>query len=99
MNIEVVVANESHKQYIPDILSAIYEASQVKGNSIVMRDPDYLAQKIKDSARENNISIVENKPLARSLYNNVEIGDMVPPELYLAVAEVLASVYKAEGRV
>ena len=48
MEINVVVANESHKHYIPDILSAIYEASQVKGNSIVMRDPDYLAQKMRE---------------------------------------------------
>lgn len=44
--IQVVTANPSHHRYIPDILAAIYEASQVKGNSIVMRDPDYLAQKM-----------------------------------------------------
>lgn len=48
MNIEVMVADESHKQYIPDILAAIYEASQVKGVSIVMRDPYYLAQKMRE---------------------------------------------------
>lgn len=48
VNIEVLKANESHKCYIPDILSAIYEASKVKGNSIVMRDPDYLALKMKE---------------------------------------------------
>lgn len=48
MNIDVLVANEGHKKYIPDILSAIFEASKVKGNSIVMRDPDYLAQKMRE---------------------------------------------------
>lgn len=48
MDFEVIVANENHKSYIPDILAAIYEASKVKGNSIVMRDPDYLAQKMKE---------------------------------------------------
>lgn len=46
--IEVLIANEGHKIYIPDILAAIYEASKVKGNSIVMRDPDYLALKMKE---------------------------------------------------
>ena len=44
--ITVTTANDSHKRYIPDILSAIYAASQAKGNSIVMRDPDYLAMKM-----------------------------------------------------
>lgn len=47
-NIEVLIANEGHETYIPDILAAIYEASKVKGNSIVMRDPDYLALKMKE---------------------------------------------------
>ena len=55
---------------------------------------DYLAAKIKEVAKENEIEIVENKPLARMLYANVDIGQMVPPELYQAVVEVLAFVYK-----
>ncbi len=57
-----------------------------------------MAQKIKEIARENNVEIVENKPLARMLYANVEIGQEVPPELYQSVAEVLALVYKMQGR-
>ena len=60
---------------------------------------DYLAQKIKESAKENHIEIVENKPLARMLYANVDIGSVVPPELYQAVAEVLAFVYHLQGKV
>ena len=59
---------------------------------------DYLAQKIKEIARENNVEIIEDKPLARMLYANVEIGELIPPELYQAVAEVLAVVYHAQGR-
>ena len=50
--------------------------------------------KIKETAREHNIEIVENKPLARMLYANVDVGQQVPPELYQAVAEVLAMVYR-----
>ena len=54
-------------------------------------------QKIKDVAKENNISIVENKPLARMLYSNVDIGEEIPAELYQSVAEVLAAVYQANN--
>ena len=61
---------------------------------VIAKGEDYLAQKIKEVARENNVSIVENKPLARMLYHNVDIGAEIPPELYQAVAEVLAEVYK-----
>lgn len=47
-NIDVQTATSQHQRYIPDILAAIYQASKVKGNSIVMRDPDYLAQKMEE---------------------------------------------------
>ena len=46
-----------------------------------------MAARIKEVARENHIEIVENKPLARMLYANVDIGQMIPPELYQAVAD------------
>ena len=64
-----------------------------------MKVADYLAQRIKEVARESKIEIVENKPLARMLYANVEIGSQIPPELYEAVANVLAYVYKLQGKV
>ena len=60
---------------------------------VLAKGEDYLAQKIREAARENHIEIVENKPLARMLYANVEIGNEIPPELYQAVAEILAMVY------
>ena len=52
-----------------------------------------VAQKIKEAAREHHIEIVENKPLARMLYANVDIGQEITPDLYQAVAEILAMVY------
>ena len=61
---------------------------------MLAKGADFVAQKIKEIARENNVEIVENKPLARMLYANVEIGQEVPPELYQSVAEVLALAYK-----
>ena len=66
---------------------------------VLAKGADYLAAKIKEVAKENSIEIVENKPLARMLYANVEVGQAVPPELYQAVAEVLAFVYKLQGKI
>ena len=53
---------------------------------------------IKDKAKEYNIAIVENKPLARILYHNIDVGMEIPPELYQAVAEILAAVMKTNNR-
>ena len=53
--------------------------------------------KIREVAKEHQIEIVENKPLARMLYANVDIGQEIPPELYQAVAEVLAMVYNLKN--
>ncbi|MCQ2499090.1 MAG: flagellar biosynthesis protein FlhB [Lachnospiraceae bacterium] len=66
---------------------------------VIAKGADYLAQKIKDVARENSVYIMEDKPLARMLYATVEVGQMIPPELYESVANVLAFVYKMEGKI
>ena len=91
---DVVITNPTHFavaiKYEPELYDAPY---------VVAKGADYLAQKIKDVAKENHIEIVENKPLARMLYANVEVGSVVPPELYQAVAEVLAFVYHLKGKV
>ena len=54
-------------------------------------------QIIKEIAKDNQIEIVENKPLARMIYHNVDVGAEIPPELYQAVAEVLAYVYRLKN--
>lgn len=91
---DVVITNPTHYavaiKYDPDKYDAPY---------VIAKGEDFLAQRIKDVAKENHIEIVENKPLARMLYANVEIGELVPPELYQAVAEVLAFVYHLKGKV
>ena len=56
-----------------------------------------IAKRIKEVAKDNKVVIVENKPLARMLYFNVEIGDQIPPELYQMTAEVLAYVYNLKN--
>ncbi len=91
---DVVITNPTHYavavKYDPDKYDAPY---------VLAKGENYLAQRIKEIAKENNVEIVENKPLARMLYANVDIGGLVPPELYQAVAEVLAFVYHLKGRV
>lgn len=91
---DVVITNPTHYA-----VAIVYDKEQGEAPIVLAKGADYLAQRIKDVARENSIEIVENKPLARSLYANVEVGEQVPPELYVAVAEVLAYVYKLKGRI
>lgn len=86
---DVVITNPTHLA-----VALKYDTQIASAPVVVAKGEDYVAQKIKEVAKENNVEIVENKPLARMLYANVEIDEMVPPELYQAVAEVLAMVYQ-----
>ncbi len=85
---DVVITNPTHFA-----VAVKYDAEVSKAPVVVAKGEDFLAQKIKEVARENHVEIVENKPLARMLYHNVDIGAEIPPELYQSVAEVLAMVY------
>lgn len=85
---DVVITNPTHYA-----VAIRYDAETSKAPMVLAKGEDFLAQKIKEIAKENHIEIVENKPLARMLYSNVDIGAEIPPELYQAVAEVLAMVY------
>lgn len=85
---DVVITNPTHFA-----VAIKYDAEVSKAPIVVAKGEDFLAQKIKEVAKENNVQIVENKPLARMLYHNVDIGAEIPPELYQSVAEVLAMVY------
>ena len=89
---DVVITNPTHYS-----VAIKYDAAVSDAPIVVAKGSDYLAQRIKEIAKENNVEIVENKPLARMLFANVEVGEMVPPELYKAVAEVLAYVYHLKG--
>lgn len=66
---------------------------------VIAKGTDKTALRIKEKAKENDVMTVENKPLARSLYDVVEINEVIPEEFYQAVAEVLAFVYKLEKKV
>ncbi|MDD3172572.1 MAG: flagellar biosynthesis protein FlhB [Herbinix sp.] len=91
---DVVITNPTH------LAAAIqYDKTTSAAPVLIAKGADFLAQKIKEAAKENNIEIVENKPLARMLYYNVEIGAEIPPELYQMTAEVLAYVYGLKNKV
>ena len=91
---DVVITNPTHLA-----VAIKYDKEEHDAPVVVAKGADYLAAKIKDVARENQIEIVENKPLARMLYHNVDIGAEIPPELYQTVAEVLAYVYNLKGKI
>ncbi len=91
---DVVITNPTHYA-----VAIKYDPEQHDAPFVLAKGQDYLAQRIKEIAKENDVEIVENKPLARMLYANVEVGGLVPPELYQAVAEVLAFVYHLKGKV
>lgn len=90
---DVVITNPTHLA-----VALLYDKEQHQAPVVIAKGADYLAQRIKDVAGEHSIEIVENKPLARMLYHNVEIGAEIPPELYQMVAEILAYVYGLKGR-
>ncbi len=91
---DVVITNPTHLA-----VAIKYDVeSRLSAPIVIAKGEDYLAQKIKEVAGEYDIEIVENKPLARALYYNVDIGAEIPQELYEAVAEVLAFVYQLKGK-
>ncbi len=91
---DVVITNPTHYA-----VAIKYDADVAPAPLVLAKGADYLAKRIKDMARDNDVYIIEDKLLARMLYTNVDVGAQVPPELYQAVAEVLAFVYHQEGKV
>lgn len=91
---DVVITNPTHFA-----VALKYEPNSGKAPVVVAKGEDYLAFKIKEKAKEHNVEIVENKPLARMLYYNVDLGMEIPSELYQAVAEVLAFVWKLKNKI
>lgn len=85
----VVVANPTHFA-----VALQYKEGEDKAPIVVAKGVDRVALKIKEIASENQVPIIENKPLARLMYDKVEIDDEIPMDMYETVAEVLALVYK-----
>ncbi|MEQ1823942.1 MAG: EscU/YscU/HrcU family type III secretion system export apparatus switch protein [Fimbriimonadaceae bacterium] len=88
-NADVVVTNPTHYAVV-----LAYKPGQMHAPQVLYKGQDLIAAKIRELAKESKIPIVPNPPLARQLYKKCEIGDFVPREMFQAVAEVLAFVYR-----
>ncbi len=90
---DVVITNPTHVA-----VAIYYNVQDAPAPIVVAKGADFLAEKIKEIAREHRVPIRENVPLARALYKSVEIGDMIPEELYKATASILASIWRMQGK-
>lgn len=90
---DVVVTNPTHYA-----VALKYDRLKMSAPVVLFKGVDEIAQQIKIVARENNVTLVENRFLARELYSKVEEGDEIPEGLYAAVAEILAYVYSLKKK-
>lgn len=90
---DVVITNPTHFA-----VAVVYDGSRDAAPRVVAKGQDLIALNIRKIAESNGVPIVENKPLARVIFKAVQIGEYVPPDLYQAVAEVLAYVYNLRKR-
>ncbi len=90
---DVIIRNPTHYA-----IALSYDAKKNPAPIVVAKGADYLALKIIEVAEENDVMITENKPLARSLYDSVELDHPIPESFYVAVAEVLAVVYNIKKK-
>jgi flagellar biosynthesis protein FlhB len=91
-NADVVVTNPTHYA-----VAIVYDPND-GAPRVLAKGVDLLALRIRELAEEHDVAIVENRPLARHLYANVEIGHYVPADAFAAVAEVLAFVWRTSKR-
>ncbi|MEA3374174.1 MAG: flagellar biosynthesis protein FlhB [Campylobacterota bacterium] len=92
-NADVVITNPTHYA-----VAIKYDESKHHAPMVIAKGKDNIAVQIKKVARENNVHIVQNPPLARSLYAEVDVDKPIPETLFAAVAEVLAYVYKMNNK-
>lgn len=90
---DVVITNPSHYA-----VALQYEYKKMKSPKLLAKGKDLIAQKIKEIAKEHDIPVVENPPVARAVFASVEIGDFIPAELFKPIAEILAYIYKLKGK-
>ena len=90
---DVVITNPTHFARAMQ-----WDRATMRAPMCTAKGSDNLALRIRELARESGVPVVENKPLARALYAEVEIGDMIPDEYYQALAVILARVYALDSR-
>lgn len=90
---DVVVTNPTHYA-----VAIKYDKTVAPAPIVIAKGIDYVAFRIREIAKNNDIPIVENRPVARALYNTVPVDGIIPSDLYVAVAEILAYVYNKKGK-
>ncbi len=90
---DVIITNPTHYA-----VAVLYDPDKNDAPMVVAKGKNLIAQRIKDIANDNDIPIVENKPMARALYAQVEWGEVIPETLYHGVAEILAYVYRLKEK-
>lgn len=91
---EVILTNPTHYA-----VALKYERGNMNAPRVVAKGTELVALRIREIARENNVPIVEDPPLARALFKNVDLGDEIPPEFYKPVAAILSEVMRLEQEV
>ncbi len=91
---DVVITNPTHYA-----IALKYDEDSMEAPKVVAKGTDFIAQKIKLIAKEHDVMMVENRPLARAMYDQVEIGDQVPEQFFKTVAEILAYVYRMKRKI
>jgi flagellar biosynthetic protein FlhB len=89
----VVITNPTHFA-----VALKYDMEKDPAPKVVAKGADYLAQKIIEIARQHGVEIYQDPPLARALYQAVEVGDVIPEKFYQAVAKIIAYIYKKKNK-
>ena len=90
---DVIVTNPEHLS-----VAIKWDSEAMDAPTVVAMGAEHLALRIRQIAMKHGVPILERKPLARALYKQVKVGQEIPPDMYAAVAEVLAFVYRIEGK-
>jgi flagellar biosynthetic protein FlhB len=90
---DVVITNPTHLA-----VALRFDPAAMAAPRVVAKGADHIAARIREIAREHGVPLVENPTLAQALYKTADVGDTIPVELYRAVAEVLAYVYRLKGK-
>ncbi len=90
---DVIITNPTHYA-----VALVYKFKQMESPKLVAKGKNLVAQRIREIAKEHDIPIVENPPVARNIYSTVEVNTFIPSELFKPVAEILAYIYKLKGK-
>lgn len=89
---DVIITNPTH------IAVALRYSDKLPAPQLIGKGADFMAEKIKELAKQHNIPVIENKPLARTIFKTMKVGQVIPRELFVAVAEILSYVFRLKRK-